>query len=84
MPLRDPCTPMAGSTGMGNVSHMLPSIHPMLDIHSLPAVNHQKEFAARTITPNGEAAVRDGALAMAWTVLDLATGHRWDELGSSG
>lgn len=56
----------------------------LLDIHSLPAVNHQKEFAARTITPNGEAAVRDGALAMAWTVLDLAMGHRWDELGSSG
>jgi hypothetical protein len=56
----------------------------LLDIHSLPAVNHQKEFAARTITPNDEAAVRDGALAMAWTVLDLATGHRWDELGSSG
>ncbi len=84
MPRRDPSTPMAGSTDMGNVSHVVPSIHPMLDIHSLPAVNHQKEFAAHTVTPDGDAAIRDGALAMAWTVIDLATGDRWDELGAPG
>ena len=70
----------AGSTDMGNVSHEVPTIHPMLDIHSLPAVNHQKEFAAHTVTPSGERAIRDGALAMAWTVIDLAEGDRWDEL----
>ncbi len=70
----------AGSTDMGNVSHEVPSIHPMLDIHSLPAVNHQKEFAAHTVTPSGERAIRDGALAMAWTVIDLAEGDRWDDL----
>jgi len=83
MPRRGPDTPMAGSTDMGNVSHVVPSIHPMLDIHSLPAVNHQKEFAAHTITPDGDAAIRDGALAMAWTVVDLATADRWDELGAA-
>ncbi|HSF84524.1 MAG TPA: M20 family metallopeptidase [Acidimicrobiia bacterium] len=71
---------MAGSTDMGNVSNLVPSIHPMLGINSRPAVNHQKEFAAHTITPDGEKAIRDGALAMAWTVVDLAVGDLWGEL----
>lgn len=67
----------AGSTDMGNVSHVVPSIHPMLSIDSLPAVNHQPEFAAHTITEAGRLAIHDGALAMAWTVIDLATQNRW-------
>ena len=70
----------SGSTDMGNVSHVVPSIHPMLDIRCSPAVNHQKEFAAHTVTPDGDRAVKDGALAMAWTVIDLAEGDRWSEL----
>ena len=40
----------AGSSDMGNVSQVVPSIHPMLAIDCLPAVNHQKDFAAKTIT----------------------------------
>jgi len=55
----------------------------MLSIDSLPAVNHQEAFAAATITPAGEAAIRDGALSMAWTVIDLAEGDRWEELGAA-
>ena len=70
----------AGSTDMGNVSHLLPSIHPMLDINAAPATNHQAAFAAHTITPDGERAIRDGALAMAWSVIDLATRDLWDEV----
>ncbi|MBU1225889.1 MAG: M20 family metallopeptidase [Actinobacteria bacterium] len=77
---RDPSK--AGSTDMGNVSHVVPSIHPMLDIHPDGAVNHQPEFAAHTITPDGDRAIRDGALAMAWTIVDLAEGDRWSELGT--
>jgi hypothetical protein len=65
---------------MGNVSHLVPTIHPMLSIDSLPAVNHQKEFAAHTITPQGEKAIVDGAVTMAWTIIDLAEGDRWSEL----
>jgi amidohydrolase len=71
----------AGSTDMGNVSYELPTIHPMLDIHPAGAVNHQKAFAAHTMTPAGQAVIRDGALSMAYTVIDLAEGNRWDELG---
>ena len=64
---------MAGSTDMGNVSLALPSIHPMIGIESLPAVNHQPEFTAHCATPVADRAVMDGALAMAWTAIDMAT-----------
>ena len=58
---------------MGNVSLALPSIHPMIGINSLPAVNHQPEFAVHCITADADKALADGALAMAWTCIDLAT-----------
>jgi amidohydrolase len=63
----------AGSTDMANVSLTLPAIHPMLGLDSLPAVNHQPEFAAFCATPTADRAVLDGATAMAWTAADLAT-----------
>jgi metal-dependent amidase/aminoacylase/carboxypeptidase family protein len=62
-----------GSTDMGNISLAMPSIHPMIGINSLPAVNHQPEFSAHCITPDADKALEDGALAMAWTCIDLAT-----------
>jgi metal-dependent amidase/aminoacylase/carboxypeptidase family protein len=62
-----------GSTDMGNVSQALPSIHPMIGINSLPAVNHQPEFTAHCITEAADRAIVDGALAMAWTAIDIAT-----------
>ena len=64
---------MAGSTDMGNVSLAIPSIHPMIGIESLPAVNHQPEFTAHCATAVADKAVMDGALAMAWTAIDLAS-----------
>ena len=70
----------AGSTDMGDVSHVVPSIHPMLAIETNAAVNHQAEFAAATITDSGNRAIRDGALAMAWTIIDLAERDLWDQL----
>jgi amidohydrolase len=62
----------AGSTDMGNVSLAVPSIHPSIGIDSLPAVNHQPEFTAQCATPVADRAVVDGAIAMAWTVIDAA------------
>jgi amidohydrolase len=59
------------STDMGDVSLALPSIHPMIGIDSLPAVNHQPEFTDAAASPAGDRAVIDGALAMAWTAIDL-------------
>ena len=65
--------PMAGSTDMGNVSLAMPAIHPMIGINSLPAANHQPEFAAHCVTPDADRALLDGALAMTWTAIDAAT-----------
>jgi amidohydrolase len=67
----------AASTDMGNVSLAIPSIHPGIGIGSLPAVNHQPEFAAHCATSAADQALRDGAVAMAWTAIDCAT----DEAG---
>jgi amidohydrolase len=64
---------MAASTDMGNVSLKIPSIHPSIGIDSLPAVNHQPEFTAQCVKAPADKAVFDGALAMAWTCVDLAT-----------
>ena len=63
----------AGSTDMGNVSLALPAIHPMIGIDSLPAVNHQPEFTAHCVTEAADKALIDGAVAMAWTAIDMAT-----------
>lgn len=60
------------STDMANVSLAIPSIHPMLGLDCLPAVNHQPEFTAAAASKEADRAVRDGALGMAWTVIDLA------------
>ena len=69
----------SASSDMGNVSHVVPSLHPSVKIET-DAVNHQPEFAAATITPSGEQAMRDGALALAHTVIDLAEQDLWDRL----
>jgi metal-dependent amidase/aminoacylase/carboxypeptidase family protein len=61
----------AASTDMGNVSLAIPSIQPMIGIHSFPAVNHQKDFAAQCVTEAADQAVYDGALGMAWTAVDM-------------
>jgi amidohydrolase len=60
------------STDMGNVSLVVPAIHPYIGIGSLPAVNHQKEFAAHCVTPVADQALIDGAIGLAWTAADAA------------
>jgi amidohydrolase len=63
---------LAASTDMGNVSHAIPSIHPMIGINSMPASNHQPEFTAHCVKAEADQAVLDGAIAMAWTAIDIA------------
>ncbi len=69
-PLRDR---VAASTDMGNVSHAMPAIHPAISIDSLPATNHQPEFTAHCVTAAADRAIFEGALAMTWTIVDLAS-----------
>ncbi|MEV0703815.1 M20 family metallopeptidase [Saccharopolyspora sp. NPDC050389] len=60
------------STDMGNVSQVVPAIHPYIGIGSLPATNHQREFAAHCVGGTAQRALLDGAIALAWTGVDRA------------
>ncbi|MFQ5666752.1 MAG: M20 family metallopeptidase [Candidatus Binatia bacterium] len=62
---------IAGSTDMGNVSKLVPAIHPMIAV-SPPAVPlHSAEFAHWAASEAGHHAVIDGAKALAMTALDV-------------
>jgi amidohydrolase len=63
------------STDMGNVSQVVPAIHPYVGIGSLPALNHQREFAAHCVGSQAERALLDAATALAWTAADCAAGQ---------
>ncbi|MGW1564540.1 hypothetical protein ACWCQ1_50170 [Streptomyces sp. NPDC002144] len=58
------------STDMGNVSQVVPAIHPYIGIGSLPATNHQREFAAYCVGGTAKRALLDGTVALAWTGVD--------------
>ncbi len=66
-----PTTRVVASTDMGNVSHLVPSIHPMLAVSPPDVPLHSAEFAMWAVSEEGDRAVLDGAKAMAMTVLDL-------------
>jgi len=61
----------AGSTDMGNVSHRVPAIHPMLAVAPPDIIIHHPEFARWAASEAGDMAVIDGAKALALTALDL-------------
>ncbi|HYI22682.1 MAG TPA: M20 family metallopeptidase [Candidatus Limnocylindrales bacterium] len=61
------------STDMGNISYVVPSIHPVIGIDAGGASNHQPEFAAATVNATADQAVVDGSLALVWTAIDAAT-----------
>lgn len=61
-----------GSTDMGNVTQVLPAIHPMIAFLGETSVPHTREFTASSITPAADQATIDGATALANTVLDVA------------
>ncbi len=63
-------------TDMGNVSHLVPAIHPVLDITGGACGPHEPEFAVAARSPRGEQALLDGAVGLAWTAADLATARR--------
>lgn len=61
-----------GSTDMGNVTQVMPGIHPIIAIDSDGAFPHQPEFTAAAAAPGADAAVIDGAIMLARTVIRLA------------
>ncbi len=59
-------------TDLGNVSSLIPSIHPTIGIGGT-APNRSVEFAAQSDTEEAHQAMLDGAVALAWTALDAAS-----------
>lgn len=61
---------VSGSTDMGNVSHRVPSIHPMIAAAPPHCTIHNAEFARWAGSEMGDQAAIDGAKALAMTALD--------------
>jgi amidohydrolase len=64
---------VVGSTDMGNISYLVPSIHPMIKVAPDGVPIHSVAFAESAGSPDGDQAVIDGAKAMAMTIVDLWT-----------
>ncbi len=60
-----------GSTDMGNVSQLVPSIHPIVAIASPGTLSHSSEFAAAAAGEKAAAGIVDSAKALAMTAGDL-------------
>lgn len=60
-----------GSSDIGNVSQLVPSIHPLVAIAPPKVVTHSPQFAAAAISATGTRGLLDAAKAMAMTVVDL-------------
>ncbi|SDS94513.1 amidohydrolase [Friedmanniella luteola] len=63
----------AGSTDLGNVSHLAPTIHPMLALGPGRLAPHTRAFAEAARSPDGDLLAVDGAKAMAMTAIDVWT-----------
>jgi len=73
---REPVMPspdarVVGSTDMGNVSHLVPSIHPMVAIAPPGTPLHTEDFAAAAVGESATAGIRDGAILLANLACDL-------------
>ena len=62
-----------GSMDMGNVSKVIPSIHPFIGLNEPGLEFHTKEYADKTVTKDGHKAIFDGALTLAATGYDILT-----------
>ncbi|XP_076078636.1 xaa-Arg dipeptidase-like [Mytilus galloprovincialis] len=60
------------STDMGNVSHIVPSIHPIYSIDTIYG-NHTKDFTTATGDPKAQLHTLNQGKAMALTCLDILT-----------
>lgn len=60
-----------GSTDMGNISYLMPCIHPMIKIAPDGVAIHTEDFAAYARSPSADDAVVAGAKALALTVVDI-------------
>jgi amidohydrolase len=70
---RDRPSRAMGSTDMGNVSALVPAIHPTIAVAPPEVGIHSREFAARAASEDGHRGLLDAAKAMAMTAVDALT-----------
>jgi len=62
---------VVGSTDMGNISHLVPSIHPLIQIAPRGVAIHTPDFEGFAASDAADRGVVEGAKTMAATVADL-------------
>ena len=67
-------TEATGSTDMGNVSYVVPTIHPSYLVGSGKEVNHTIEFTAVANTPEAHDKTLLVGKALCFTCIDVLTG----------
>ena len=67
----NPAKATGGSSDIGNVSHVAPTIHPYIGITDCPMVGHSVEMAKATTTNKAHDRLLIAALAMAYTGYDV-------------
>jgi len=63
----------AGSSDIGNVSHVIPAIHPYISICDDSIAGHSIEFAEASASKRGHEVMLNAAKALAMTAIDLFT-----------
>lgn len=63
----------AGSTDMGNVSKVVPTIHPVVKACELDVPGHSDAMREAAVSPLADAAVVDAAAMLAMTAIDVWT-----------
>lgn len=61
-----------GSTDMGNISQVIPSLHPWLSIPGADVAIHSHGFAALADSPEAYGVMFEAAIALAWTIAAAA------------
>lgn len=74
--LGEPIVPLpegsgAGSSDIGNVSQVVPAIHPYISICDNSIAGHSQEFTEASASKKGHAAMLTAAKALAMTAIDL-------------
>lgn len=62
-----------GSTDAGNISQVVPTIHPFIQIADVGVSPHTVAFREAAVSPKGDAALLKGAKALALTGFDILT-----------
>lgn len=62
---------MPGSSDVGNISQVIPTIQPHISITDVSVAGHSEEMVEASASPKAMEAIVKGAKALAWTALEL-------------